>query len=292
MRRCYEGGEHDGEGRKEGRGRRDAQEVQEEAHHHRAGGGATHRRGPRRVPDVLQVLEEGGQAGPGRRGCRPARRDDDQPGRRALPEAEDVAPGDRQRRRGAGRQQGPRHRDQPVQQPVFVVAADQGWPRQVQGAAQGAGRQGLHGQERGRNHGRVLHNVRDPVTRRSLALLRGSSAKNEVFGHYFPEVVPTTYGPVDSRTTSSVASSRCKASRRWRSTRRISRVTAIRPISASGWRTVVSSGCVARARSMSSKPVTERSSGTRKPRWAAAASAPTAALSLNATRAVGRTSLS
>jgi hypothetical protein len=54
----------------------------------------------------------------------------------------------------------------------------------------------------------------------------------------------------------------------------------MRSISSSGCRTVVSFGVVAWARSTSSKPVTDRSSGTRRP---AAAMMPTATLSLKPT---------
>ena len=71
----------------------------------------------------------------------------------------------------------------------------------------------------------------------------------------------TVPAPVDSRTTSFVASSMRSASTRWFSSRRISKLTAIRPISASGWRTVVSPGTTISASSESSKPTTERSSG-------------------------------
>ena len=61
----------------------------------------------------------------------------------------------------------------------------------------------------------------------------------------------------------------------------------MRPISASGWRTVVSAGVTIAACSESSKPTIERSSGTRSPRSRAARSAPIAMLSLNAKIAVG-----
>ena len=61
----------------------------------------------------------------------------------------------------------------------------------------------------------------------------------------------------------------------------------MRPISASGWRTVVSDGETIADCSESSKPTTERSSGTRRPRSRATRSAPIAVLSLNAKIAVG-----
>ena len=71
-----------------------------------------------------------------------------------------------------------------------------------------------------------------------------------------------------ARVASSMLSASCACPSSWR----ISIVTAVRPISCSGWRTVVSRGVVARLTSMSSKPVTDRSSGTRSPRAAASAS--------------------
>ena len=61
----------------------------------------------------------------------------------------------------------------------------------------------------------------------------------------------------------------------------------MRPISASGWRTVVSAGVTIVACSTSSKPTTDSSSGTRRPRARAARIAPIAMLSLNAKIAVG-----
>ena len=69
--------------------------------------------------------------------------------------------------------------------------------------------------------------------------------------------------------------------------RRISRETPIRPSSASGWRTDVSRGVTITACSVSSKPTTERSSGTERPRSRAACSAPIATLSLKPKIAVG-----
>ncbi len=71
------------------------------------------------------------------------------------------------------------------------------------------------------------------------------------------------------------------------SSSRISRLTAIRPISASGWRTVVSAGVTIAASSRSSKPTIERSSGMRTPRARAVCIAPIAMLSLNEKIAVG-----
>ena len=94
-------------------------------------------------------------------------------------------------------------------------------------------------------------------------------------------------GAVESRTTSRVASSTCSVSNRCPSSSRLSRLTAVRPISASGWRTVVSAGVTIVACSTSSKPTIERSSGTRRPRARAAWIAPIARLSLNAKIAVG-----
>jgi hypothetical protein len=44
------------------------------------------------------------------------------------------------------------------------------------------------------------------------------------------------------------------------------RLTAVRPSSASGWRTVVSAGVIIEARSASSNPITDRSSGTDRSR--------------------------
>ena len=61
----------------------------------------------------------------------------------------------------------------------------------------------------------------------------------------------------------------------------------MRPSSASGWRTDVSRGVTITACSVSSKPTTERSSGTERPRSRAACSAPIATLSLKPKIAVG-----
>ena len=61
----------------------------------------------------------------------------------------------------------------------------------------------------------------------------------------------------------------------------------MRPISASGWRTVVSAGVTIADISESSKPTIERSSGTRMPRSRATRRAPMALLSLKAKIAVG-----
>src|SRR5581483_8244305 len=94
-------------------------------------------------------------------------------------------------------------------------------------------------------------------------------------------------GAVESRTISCVRSSTWSASIVWFSSRRSSRLTAIRPISASGWRTVVSEGVTIAAASTSSKPTTERSSGTRRPRSCAACIVPIAMLSLKPKTAVG-----
>ena len=58
-------------------------------------------------------------------------------------------------------------------------------------------------------------------------------------------------------------------------------------ISRVGMRTVVSAGTLTRATGMSSKPVTERSAGTRSPRFCAAWRAPMAMTSVDATSAVG-----
>jgi hypothetical protein len=94
-------------------------------------------------------------------------------------------------------------------------------------------------------------------------------------------------GPVLARTTSSVASSRRGESgcspRAWPRTVR----AAILPISASGWRTVVSGGEAQRTSGRSSKPTTLMSCGTRSPRSRSASMAPRAIWSLEAKIAVG-----
>ena len=61
----------------------------------------------------------------------------------------------------------------------------------------------------------------------------------------------------------------------------------MRPSSASGWRTDVSRGVTITACSVSSKPTTDRSSGTERPSSRAACSAPIATLSLKPKIAVG-----
>ena len=94
-------------------------------------------------------------------------------------------------------------------------------------------------------------------------------------------------GAVDSRTTSFVESSIRIASTRWPSMMRISRLTPMRPISASGWRTEVSCGVTITACVVSSKPTTRGRRGPRGPRLRAACSAPIATLSLNPKIAVG-----
>src|SRR5260370_6259444 len=63
---------------------------------------------------------------------------------------------------------------------------------------------------------------------------------------------------------------------------------ACRPFSPIGWRTVVSPGWAQAAIGRSSKPTTDRSSGTRTPACWAAAITPIAAMSLIASTAVGR----
>ena len=64
-----------------------------------------------------------------------------------------------------------------------------------------------------------------------------------------------------SRARPAASRARCgSVSTRWPSTRRERRLTAMRPISSSGWRTVVSPGVTTSARPESSKPTTERSS--------------------------------
>src|ERR687886_425422 len=101
------------------------------------------------------------------------------------------------------------------------------------------------------------------------------------------EQVKARHDAVESRTTRRVASSRWSVSKRCRSRRRTRRLTAVRPISSSGWRTVVSAGVTIVACSTSSKPTTDMSSGTRRPRARAAWIAPIAWLSLKAKIAVG-----
>ena len=68
---------------------------------------------------------------------------------------------------------------------------------------------------------------------------------------------------------------------------RCSKRTAVAPISISGCRTVVSGGITSDASGMSSKPTTERSSGTRSPASRAALMAPNAAVSAEVKMAVG-----
>ena len=94
-------------------------------------------------------------------------------------------------------------------------------------------------------------------------------------------------GAVERRTTRRVASSMRSVSTRWPSIRRLSRLTAIRPISSSGWRTVVNAGVTTRDSSLSSKPTMESCPGTLNPSSAAACSAPIAMLSFEAKIAVG-----
>ena len=82
-----------------------------------------------------------------------------------------------------------------------------------------------------------------------------------------PQPAVTTLGlAVDSRTTSSTGNTT------WRSTSAplSSMRTAVAPFAACGWRTVVSGGVLVRAVEVSSKPTTDRSSGTRSPSWLAA----------------------
>ena len=60
------------------------------------------------------------------------------------------------------------------------------------------------------------------------------------------------------------------------------------PMSWSGWASVVSGGVELAASGMSSKPITERSSGTRSPSSRATWSTPSADISFAANTAVGR----
>ena len=99
----------------------------------------------------------------------------------------------------------------------------------------------------------------------------------------------TRGGAVDRRRTSSVASSTWWESIDSPSTRRSAVRTATRPISASGWRTVVRGGEAIRASWVSSKPTMLMSSGVRRPRLRAASMTPTASSSEAAKTAVGGT---
>ena len=67
---------------------------------------------------------------------------------------------------------------------------------------------------------------------------------------------------------------------------RIRSSAAVAPISCSGWRIVVNAGYAMLANSMSSKPMTETSSGTSWPASRNAVIAPRAEMSLKATSAV------
>src|SRR5437773_2592746 len=111
-------------------------------------------------------------------------------------------------------------------------------------------------------------------------VLAGGAA---MVGHWRPlflrfqkggKMVAPAGGAVESRTTRRVASSTCSVSKRCRSSSRTSRLTAVRPISASGCRTVVSAGLTTVACSTSSNPTMETSSGTESPRSRAARTAP------------------
>ena len=91
----------------------------------------------------------------------------------------------------------------------------------------------------------------------------------------------------ESLVTSRVSSSMRSGSNRLLPIWRSSTLTAVRPSSASGWRTVVSAGTATVASTVSSKPTTEQSPGTVSPRAAASCMTPMAMLSLNAKIAVG-----
>ena len=93
-------------------------------------------------------------------------------------------------------------------------------------------------------------------------------------------------GAVESRMTSSLGIRTCSAGAS-SSIIRSKRSTAARPMSVSGWRTVVRGGSVAIAEGMSSKPTTERSSGTRIPRACATARTSFAEMSFAAKIALG-----
>ncbi|GAB3874423.1 hypothetical protein GCM10027610_143140 [Dactylosporangium cerinum] len=95
-----------------------------------------------------------------------------------------------------------------------------------------------------------------------------------------------------SRTTSSVGISRWSAvtsvPARVSAIARVRAAAAARPFASTSWRTVVSAGRIRAARGLSSNPITDRSSGTRKPRSYAAWTTPCAMASEKHSTAVGR----
>ena len=117
--------------------------------------------------------------------------------------------------------------------------------------------------------GHPAEQVRDPLGGRPGRVAPGARV-GPVAGVRGVADVIAPAGGVDSRTTSSVESSTRRLCSGRPSISSPSICAAARPISASGWRTVVSGGETHRATGRSSKPTTLRSCGIRSPRCRAA----------------------